>query len=335
MCRVDTQIVIDRRAQVPEELIKPTRLSDHSTKRVSFVLTTMNRASRLDEVFEAAGTYLTPDDEFIVIDGNSTDHTGEVLSKYSDRISVFVSEPDVSAAHALNKGMLLATGKYIRPVCDDDILHPKGLEQAIQVMEDNPEVDLLLCGGTKEREGVIWDVWLPPGTRYGESLEDVFRYTGTGVGFVIRRCSLPLIGLVATGLASDKDYVLQAQSRGGTVRFCRINLFHHRMHAGSVSVSQSSGWEADNFRLAKLYTSRSFYYRYRVMRFIQVRPKLWMAYKHFKRNLEVVRKNPFLLIPRSVKTLIPGRAKSVLRRNENNAQVTNNEISDRWDGGFS
>lgn len=51
--------------------------------------------------------------EYIVIDGASTDGTVDVVRKYSDRISVFVSEPDKGIYDAMNKGIKVATGDWI------------------------------------------------------------------------------------------------------------------------------------------------------------------------------------------------------------------------------
>ncbi|MDO4738306.1 MAG: glycosyltransferase family 2 protein [Bacteroidales bacterium] len=53
------------------------------------------------------------DIEYIVIDGASTDGTVEVIKKYADRISYWVSEPDDGLYYAMNKGIEAATGDWI------------------------------------------------------------------------------------------------------------------------------------------------------------------------------------------------------------------------------
>src|SRR5688572_26258631 len=58
--------------------------------------------------------------EYIVIDGASTDGTLDVLKKYSSFISKLVSEPDKGLYDAMNKGLQLATGKYVHFLNADD-----------------------------------------------------------------------------------------------------------------------------------------------------------------------------------------------------------------------
>lgn len=51
--------------------------------------------------------------EYIVIDGNSTDGTREVIERYAARLAYWVSEPDAGIYDAMNKGISKATGEWI------------------------------------------------------------------------------------------------------------------------------------------------------------------------------------------------------------------------------
>ena len=51
--------------------------------------------------------------EYVVIDGASTDGTQEVIGKYRNRITTYISEPDKGIYDAMNKGLKLATGDYV------------------------------------------------------------------------------------------------------------------------------------------------------------------------------------------------------------------------------
>jgi len=51
--------------------------------------------------------------EYIVIDGGSTDGSKEYIESFSDKISVWVSEPDAGIYNGMNKGIKVANGEYL------------------------------------------------------------------------------------------------------------------------------------------------------------------------------------------------------------------------------
>ena len=46
-----------------------------------------------------------PNLEFIVVDGGSDDQSVQVIEKYAQWLTWWVSEPDSGQSHALNKGL--------------------------------------------------------------------------------------------------------------------------------------------------------------------------------------------------------------------------------------
>ncbi len=236
----------------------------HNTKRVSYVLTTKNHAEYLDTYLGTVHELIKPNDELIIIDGVSTDHTAEVIKKYKDLITVFVSEPDVSISHAFNKGVMLARGKYVKQLYDDDVIYPEAMEKAIAIFEKNPAVEVLVCGGTKSDNGKETVVYVTSEIEYGKKPEDPFLYRGCGTGFVIRRSVFAKAGLFPTGWAGDKVFIAQCISKGAVVKFCRINLFYHPVLGHSIIKSKRQAHQLDTQNAIKQYCSTKFYLQYRI-----------------------------------------------------------------------
>lgn len=73
--------------------------------------------------------------EYIIVDGNSTDGTCEIIKQYEDKIDYWVSEPDSGVYDAMNKGINLATGDYLLYInSGDEIYSPDTIRK---VFKDN------------------------------------------------------------------------------------------------------------------------------------------------------------------------------------------------------
>lgn len=291
----------------------------YSTKRVSYILTTKNKAKFLQKALENYRKLVKEEDELIIIDGASRDNTLEIVGKYKDFVTTFVSEPDSGVAHAFNKGILLSRGKYIKNINDDDTIYPAEMEKAIKIMQANPDIDLLVCGGTKQFGRNLSEFYFPPGVNYGKSVTDVFNYGACGVGFVIRRSSLAKIGPTPVTLSSDTHIVLEFIDKGANVKFCRLNLFNHPIYKHSTIRARAREIERDGFRLMKFYCGNRFYFRYRLKRASDVflgKTYLWLKQHSLLYSLLVPLRilNQILIVKRKAK---------------------NSKIKHAWDGGFS
>lgn len=67
--------------------------------------------------------------EYIVIDGGSTDGTIDVIKKYENRISYWISESDEGVYDAMNKGIKMAHGEWVNFMnCGDTFYNETVLE---------------------------------------------------------------------------------------------------------------------------------------------------------------------------------------------------------------
>lgn len=203
--------------------------------RVSFILSTRNRAEHLDRALSNLSEFAGPDDEVIVIDGGSTDHTGEVVRRHGDLVSLFHSEPDSGEAHGLNRGILRSRGRIIKQLTDDDYFFPDAMRRAIDVLEAHPEIEALVCGGeacARDPDGgAIGTVeyrYLPPERRLRDDVTHVLDYTQCGLGLVLTRRAVERVGLFDTTFrAVDTEYMTRLIVSSADVRYLNIKLFRH------------------------------------------------------------------------------------------------------------
>lgn len=81
--------------------------------KISVVTICYNSVSLIEGTLKSVTEQTYPNVEYIVIDGASKDGTTEIIRRYEDRISYWVSEPDKGIYDAMNKGISAATGDYI------------------------------------------------------------------------------------------------------------------------------------------------------------------------------------------------------------------------------
>ncbi|MCQ2095121.1 MAG: glycosyltransferase [Bacteroidaceae bacterium] len=81
--------------------------------RISVITVCLNSEGSIEQTIQSVLGQTYGNIEYIIIDGASTDGTLDIISKYRDRLSVFLSEKDDGIYDAMNKGVAAATGDWI------------------------------------------------------------------------------------------------------------------------------------------------------------------------------------------------------------------------------
>ncbi|MFC1841324.1 glycosyltransferase family 2 protein, partial [Thermodesulfobacteriota bacterium] len=81
-------------------------------KQLTIITINRNNGPGLEKTILSVVNQTWKDYEYIVVDGASSDNSVEIINKYLDNITYWVSEPDTGIYNAMNKGVKQATGKY-------------------------------------------------------------------------------------------------------------------------------------------------------------------------------------------------------------------------------
>jgi glycosyltransferase involved in cell wall biosynthesis len=99
--------------------------------KVSIITVCYNSEKTIKDTLKSIQSQTYPDIEYIVIDGLSKDNTNNLVEKYSDIVSIHISEKDKGLYDAMNKGIKAASGDLIGILNSDDILANKNTIQNI------------------------------------------------------------------------------------------------------------------------------------------------------------------------------------------------------------
>tara|TARA_B100000787_G_scaffold163613_1_gene145434 strand:+ start:346 stop:1104 length:759 start_codon:yes stop_codon:yes gene_type:complete len=138
--------------------------------------------------------------EHIIIDGNSSDKTMEIVNKYKSKISKIVSENDNGLYEAMNKGISNTTGDIIGILNSDDYFY----EDAFKIVKDNfianKSIDFLFGSVNKYTHRFGYYPW---------RIRWTFNfYPAHSVGFFIKKEAQLKVGSYDTRYKYSADYDL-------------------------------------------------------------------------------------------------------------------------------
>lgn len=90
--------------------------------KVSIITVTYNSAKTLQRTLDSVQEQTYGNIEHILVDGDSTDGTLDIIKANEQHIARYVSEPDEGIYDAINKGIKMATGSIIGILNSDDVL---------------------------------------------------------------------------------------------------------------------------------------------------------------------------------------------------------------------
>jgi glycosyltransferase involved in cell wall biosynthesis len=104
--------------------------------KISIVTASYNQGDFIEETIQSVLSQNYPNLEYIIIDGGSTDNSVEIIKKYEQHLTYWVSERDKGQANAINKGLQHCTGEIFNWLNSDDYLEPDSLFKIAEAFAD-------------------------------------------------------------------------------------------------------------------------------------------------------------------------------------------------------
>jgi len=198
-------------------------------------------------------------EEIVVVDGHSTDGSQAYLENLFNQglIHQYLSEKDQNQAHGWNKAMLMAKGKIIKKIIDDDVFDFQSIRKCASFMLNNPAVDIIISNDLSVKLSEPQQIYR--NTRLGQYekwiKKQVQSFTFGDVHMLINKDALSLIGLYNTSYTMiDWEYSLR-------VSYLKANIIYYTgYNALSVFHEQTvSGQKKDKEVAAQSKRAETFY----------------------------------------------------------------------------
>ena len=118
-----------------------------SRPTVSIVIPLYNPGEFLHPMIQSIFAQTFTDWEIIAVDDGSTDESWQYLQRIDDpRVRIVRNEHNMGSSAAHNRGVELASGKWIAKMDADDLCMPMRIEKQVEALEANPDIDVLGVG---------------------------------------------------------------------------------------------------------------------------------------------------------------------------------------------
>ncbi len=114
-------------------------------KNVSIIIPTFNNAVYIRDALESVFSQSYNSYEIIVIDDGSTDDTQTILKSYLNQIQ-YIYQEHSGVAIARNRGLSIASGKYVAFLDSDDLFFSDKLTTQVKFLDDHPEIGAVHSG---------------------------------------------------------------------------------------------------------------------------------------------------------------------------------------------
>ena len=244
--------------------VPPHSYKEADYPKITIVTPSYNQGQYIEQTIRSVILQNYPNLEYIVIDGGSTDNTIEILKKYDQFITYWVSEPDKGQSDAINKGITRATGDVFNWLNSDDYYSPNALLTVSELFMKNAANVVCTSCNYVDKQGNIIKV-NPPTHIYPTWVETLGQAGINQLGMFFRLDRIKQLGGVNTHLHYSMDWEMWLRY---LLQFGQDNIIRNeavtanfRLHDDSKTVQSSvevhSNFDTDMWNVYRQLAQRS------------------------------------------------------------------------------
>jgi len=226
---------------------------------LTIIIATYNAAIYIKNCLSSIAENISEPYELIIVDGNSSDNTLEIINNAKGLNPKIISEPDKGIYDAMNKGVKLATGKWVIFLGADDRILPSFGKVGPYLIDDKS-------------------------IYYGNCVNGESWFGGQFSSYKLAKMNLchqailyPLALLKKYPYSLKypvfSDYLLNIQSWGDSSfkkTYVDVDIAYYHME-GFSSTAEDLAFKGDKPKLVKKYLGNMTYLRYRIRKFKESR----------------------------------------------------------------
>jgi len=220
------------------------------TPRISIITVVFNDKDFIENTILSVTHQSYNNIEYIIVDGDSSDGTLDIISKYRDDIDILKSEPDGGLYDAMNKGLQMAGGEYVWFLNSGDRIYDDDtITRMVSDSDGHPDI---LYGGTMIINGngeEIGDRRLkPPENLSWKSFKYGMLVCHQSV--IVRKEIAPEYDLNYR-ISADIDWLIRAAKNAGKIHYTGLIL--SRFLEGGLSKTKVKEGLRERFRIMTRY----------------------------------------------------------------------------------
>lgn len=251
--------------------------------KISIVTPSLNQGQFIEETIRSVLLQGYPNLEYIIIDGESTDGSVDIIKKYDQWISLWVSEPDNGQSNAINKGFANASGDLYAWINADDLYEPSTFSLVAANFLKNPDAVLIYgdCMNIDE-SGKIFSISKSTNYNRNRLIRYLPNYIAQPTAFFR---SLAFDGLdESLHYAMDYDLWIRLGERGSAIYLSKF-LAKFRVHKCSKTFEGITSYWPEVRRISRCHGSEFWspmYIKYLRDRFYLLRRSIIKNFKLFQ-----------------------------------------------------